>query len=123
MYNNTIANRSINFIYKIFFYNYAPSSSSNIPSKAIVTARIGGDEFAVLLPGTPENTAVQKCRLLSENLKSYKNADKTAKLHFSCGSATSEAPGEPLRNVMKRADLKKRRPNGSATSMMLWYNQ
>ncbi len=71
-----------------------------------IVARIGGDEFAVLLPGTRENIARRKCRLLAENLKKHNWVNTCLKLHFSHGSATSETVAEPLRKVMEKADLK-----------------
>jgi len=71
-----------------------------------IVARIGGDEFAVLLPRTGESIARQKCRLLAENLKKYNRINKFLKLNFSHGAATSETAAEPLKKVMEKADLK-----------------
>lgn len=67
-------------------------------------ARIGGDEFALLLPGMDANagTAMMEAieRLAEINNQFYPGSP----LSFSMGSATSE-PGERLENVVKRADL------------------
>ena len=67
-------------------------------------ARIGGDEFAVLLPATDQNggeammEAIQK--LVEINNQFYPGSP----LSFSMGAATSR-PGERLEAVAKRADL------------------
>ena len=67
-------------------------------------ARIGGDEFALLLPGMDANagTAMMEAieRLAEINNQFYPGSP----LSFSMGAATSE-PGERLENVVKRADL------------------
>ncbi len=67
-------------------------------------ARIGGDEFAVLLPGTDAHggdAMIDAILRLGEiNNKFYPGSPLT----FSIGAATSE-PGERLEAVAKRADL------------------
>lgn len=68
-------------------------------------ARIGGDEFAVLLPGTEERDAKVVLESI-ENLLEVNNQFYTGlPLSFSMGLATSE-PGERLEAVVKRADLR-----------------
>jgi diguanylate cyclase (GGDEF)-like protein len=67
-------------------------------------ARIGGDEFAILLPGTDEGAGeamMEAIRKLADvNNQFYPGSP----LSFSLGAATS-LPGERLEAVAKRADL------------------
>jgi diguanylate cyclase (GGDEF)-like protein len=67
-------------------------------------ARIGGDEFAVLLPGMDASAGAAMMdaieRLAEINNQFYPGSP----LSFSMGAATSQ-PGERLESVVKRADL------------------
>lgn len=73
--------------------------------KPACVARIGGDEFALLLPGTEERDA-KLVKESIENLLEVNNQFYTGlPLNFSMGIATS-APGERLEAVVKRADLR-----------------
>jgi diguanylate cyclase (GGDEF)-like protein len=68
-------------------------------------ARIGGDEFAILLPGVDEREATA----LMENIEKLTELNNQFYsgliLSFAMGAATRE-PGERLEDVVKRADLK-----------------
>jgi diguanylate cyclase (GGDEF)-like protein len=67
-------------------------------------ARIGGDEFALLLPGTDERDGKLVIETI-ENLLEVNNQFYTGlPLSFAIGAATSEL-GERLEAVVKRADL------------------
>ncbi|PVE21326.1 histidine kinase [Microvirga sp. KLBC 81] len=73
--------------------------------KPSCAARIGGDEFALLLPGMEERDAKGVLESI-ENLLDVNNQFYTGlPLGFSMGLATSE-PGERLESVVKRADLR-----------------
>jgi diguanylate cyclase (GGDEF)-like protein len=73
--------------------------------KPSCAARIGGDEFALLLPGTEERDAKLILEGI-ENLLEVNNQFYTGlPLSFAMGLATSE-PGERLEAAVKRADLK-----------------
>ena len=68
-----------------------------------VVARVGGDEFVVILPHTPAATAQQAANrirsLLALNNKYYRGAP----LSFALGVATSQ-PDQPLEAVLRQAD-------------------
>lgn len=68
-----------------------------------VVARVGGDEFVVVLPRTTEIAAEQAVgrirSLLALNNKYYRGAP----LSFALGVATSQ-PGQPLEAVLRQAD-------------------
>ncbi|QRM31009.1 sensor domain-containing diguanylate cyclase [Microvirga sp. VF16] len=72
--------------------------------KPSYAARIGGDEFALLLPGTDERDGKVVMESI-ENLLEVNNQFYTGlPLNFAMGAATSQ-PGERLETVVKRADL------------------
>ena len=76
---------------------------NKVVSKPAHAARIGGDEFAVLLPATDQRVGqaiVENIGKLAElNNQFYSGVT----LNFAIGAATS-APGERLEEVVKRAD-------------------
>ncbi|MCG7391495.1 GGDEF domain-containing protein [Microvirga sp. ACRRW] len=77
----------------------------NAVDKPSCAARIGGDEFALLMPGTEEREAKLVIESI-ENLLEVNNQFYTGlPLSFAIGLATSE-PGERLEAVVKRADLR-----------------
>jgi diguanylate cyclase (GGDEF)-like protein len=67
-------------------------------------ARIGGDEFAVLLPATDERDGAAMMENIQKLVEVNNQFYSTAKVTLSMGAATS-APGERLEDVAKRADL------------------
>ncbi|WP_243373490.1 sensor domain-containing diguanylate cyclase [Microvirga solisilvae] len=82
--------------------------AGEVLSKAVdkprCAARIGGDEFALLLPGTDERDGKLVLESI-ENLLEVNNQFYTGlPLSFSMGLATSE-PGERLEAIVRRADL------------------
>jgi len=67
-------------------------------------ARVGGDEFAILLPDTDEETACTVCRRLVERMVRENRERPGLPFGISAGSATTRYPGEPLEQVFHRAD-------------------
>jgi diguanylate cyclase (GGDEF)-like protein len=67
-------------------------------------ARIGGDEFAVLLPGMDANAGAAMIEAIEKLVEINNQFYPGSPLSFSLGAATSQ-PGERLENVVKRADL------------------
>jgi len=65
--------------------------------------RIGGDEFAVLLPGADARAAIAMTETISELLKINNQFYADAPISMSFGVATSET-GETIESVVKRAD-------------------
>jgi diguanylate cyclase (GGDEF)-like protein/PAS domain S-box-containing protein len=68
-----------------------------------IAARIGGDEFAVLLPETDYNTALEICARIK---KSFKNSDEYKKLAISLGCAVKNNAVQDLESVFVQADKK-----------------
>ncbi|MDO1582912.1 sensor domain-containing diguanylate cyclase [Rhizobium oryzicola] len=67
-------------------------------------ARIGGDEFAVLMPGADRIVAQAMSETIFELLKINNQFYSSAPLSIALGSATSE-DGEKIEAVVKRADM------------------
>jgi diguanylate cyclase (GGDEF)-like protein len=82
-------------------------------------ARIGGDEFALLLPATDEHEATTLIETIHNLVELNNQFYSAAPLNLSLGAATSR-PGERLEDVAKRADANmydaKRRFYSSAES-------
>ncbi len=74
----------------------------NEPAGA-VTARIGGDEFAVLLPGISAAKAAEAIRRLRKLVGMNNEYYRFPELSLSLGTATSQ-PGLPLEKVISLAD-------------------
>ena len=66
-------------------------------------ARIGGDEFAILMPGADQQAAHAMVETIYEILKINNQFYSDAPLSISLGMATSE-PGENMELLIKRAD-------------------
>ncbi|WP_160006498.1 sensor domain-containing diguanylate cyclase [Rhizobium sp. 18055] len=73
----------------------------SVPNHA---ARIGGDEFAVLMPGADRQAALTLLETIHELLKINNQFYSNAPLGISVGLATSE-PGETMEAMVRRADL------------------
>lgn len=72
--------------------------------KPNVAARIGGDEFAVLMPGTGEEEAAAMAATITELIAVNNQFYSAQALSVSLGAATSRA-GERLEMVARRADF------------------
>ncbi|MDO6963806.1 sensor domain-containing diguanylate cyclase [Rhizobium alvei] len=72
----------------------------SIPNKA---ARIGGDEFAVLMPGSDRQAAISMMETISELMKINNQFYSNLPLSISWGIATRDG-NEPMEAVVKRAD-------------------
>jgi diguanylate cyclase (GGDEF)-like protein len=67
-------------------------------------ARIGGDEFLVILPSMHEDILQDSISRLKENIKSYNAAFISVNLSFSFGVVTANS-GDELLECMNKADL------------------
>ena len=67
-------------------------------------ARIGGDEFLVILPSVDENILQDSISRLKDSIRNYNAAANFAKLSFSFGVATADS-GDNLLDCMKQADM------------------
>jgi diguanylate cyclase (GGDEF)-like protein len=69
-----------------------------------VVARIGGDEFAVLLPATNATTAKVLLGRVHQVIQDHNTAHPETQIHLSIGVSTAENP-MPLSVALKKADV------------------
>lgn len=69
-----------------------------------VTARIGGDEFAVLLPQSDESIARKCCDRIREEISRYNEQSPEIGLSVSIGYAVTMSPPLDMSELFKRAD-------------------
>ena len=67
-----------------------------------VVTRIGGDEFAVLLPLTDTNATIEAVARIKQSIAAYNEEHRDCPLAISFGAATAEAG--PLTDTLKEAD-------------------
>ncbi len=67
-------------------------------------ARIGGDEFAVILPSTNAAAAQRIVSRIYRNVEAYNELEQGLPLSFSVGSATLDSPTRSLLEVLREAD-------------------
>jgi len=70
-----------------------------------IVARIGGDEFAILLPNADEETANQALKRIYRNIQENNKRNIKFQLNISCGASTAEF-GQDLKDALKLADKK-----------------
>ncbi|MBC7324370.1 MAG: diguanylate cyclase, partial [Moorella sp. (in: Bacteria)] len=69
-----------------------------------ILARIGGDEFAALLPGTDEKTGEDIVYRIRSRIDDYNKEHPELPLHVSTGFATCQSGDESLEGTFKKAD-------------------
>ncbi len=86
-------------------------------------ARIGGDEFAILLSDTTQEVVDQMLQRVRQRVHEYNSADPEIPLSISLGSAVSETPVSDMHDLYREADNKMYREKiqheGSARSAIL----
>lgn len=75
---------------------------ASLPEAAFL-ARIGGDEFAVIMPGILEKDLEDTCHLILENIRLY-NEGKSITLSISLGYALRLSPLTSMKDVFREAD-------------------
>lgn len=70
-----------------------------------VVARIGGDEFAILLPESDENATSAAVQRMRQRVREYNERDERLRVHLSVGFATAEK-GASILEALKRADAR-----------------
>ena len=70
-----------------------------------IIARIGGDEFAILLPQADMKTANQALKRIKRNVLENNKKNTEFQLDISCGASTAKL-GQDLGDVLKQADAK-----------------
>ena len=69
-----------------------------------ILARVGGDEFSAILPGTDKKTGETVVRRIRQNVNKYNQKNKELLLGISLGVATAEKIDYSLSDLFKRAD-------------------
>jgi diguanylate cyclase (GGDEF)-like protein/PAS domain S-box-containing protein len=69
-----------------------------------LVARIGGDEFSVVLPNTTEPVVENACQRIQEAVASYNATNPELPLSISVGFAVKNGPHRNLKDVFKEAD-------------------
>ncbi len=69
-----------------------------------ILARVGGDEFSALLPGTDKSTGEKIVKRIRENVRRYNMQNEDLPLGVSIGIATADSRDIKLKNLFKRAD-------------------
>jgi len=69
-----------------------------------IAARIGGDEFAILLPGGNRERVLSLSQAIRQDVERYNNENPTLPLNVSIGIALRIDANEPIAAVVKRAD-------------------
>ena len=75
--------------------------------KEDITARWGGDEFAILLPGTSEETTIKIVERIEENCA--KASFSYIPISISMGAATKTASSQGIKDTIKQAEDRMRR--------------
>ena len=76
---------------------------NGVASSPVTASRIGGDEFALLMPGADARAASSMADTIRELLKINNQFYSDAPISMSLGFASSEA-GETIESVVRRAD-------------------
>jgi len=71
-----------------------------------IVARIGGDEFAILLPDCPLETARDICNQLKQAMMNIHIPDTKIPLLVSIGYAVHDAKERPIEESLKEADAR-----------------
>ncbi|BAF59844.1 hypothetical protein PTH_1663 [Pelotomaculum thermopropionicum SI] len=91
--------------------------------KSDILARIGGDEFAAILPRTNEKTGLEIAERIRSNTCLYNSGQTGLHLSLSIGVATAETADVPLEEAFKRSDRlmyrEKLRHSSSTRSQMI----
>ncbi|MGZ3580369.1 MAG: PAS domain S-box protein [Syntrophales bacterium] len=69
-----------------------------------LVARIGGDEFSVVLPDTTKSAVEKACQRIQEAVTSYNAANSDLPVSISVGSAVSNGVDRNLKDLFKEAD-------------------
>lgn len=70
-----------------------------------IIARIGGDEFCIVLPGVDNKAAMAKKSRISKSISLYNSGNPSVALNMSVGVATSRGvPGETIYDIYQKAD-------------------
>lgn len=69
-----------------------------------VMARIGGDEFAVLLPNCPPDIVETACARIRETVDNYRQAQPPVPISLSVGWAVKKDSAQTMLDVFKEAD-------------------
>jgi len=69
-----------------------------------ILARVGGDEFAVILPDTDSKTSENVTRRIREKIASYNNDNPDLPVSLSMGVATAEKSDTSVKSLFKQAD-------------------